>query len=97
MDTGDVARLGRVATSSALISQRFLPKSAFHFLQDLCERAGGCGVQVAHSGTVAGVIFDSRRDDVMEGVDRCVVGMEKAGLSLTGIIACRQVAATGGA
>lgn len=90
--TGDVARLARVATSSALISQRFLPKSAFDFLLDLCERTGGCGVQVAHSGTVAGVIFDSRRDDVMEGVDRCVAGIEKAGLSLTGIIACQQAA-----
>lgn len=91
--TGDVARLARVATSSAIISQRFLPKLAFDFLLDLCERAGGCGVQVAHSGTVAGVIFDSRRDGVMASVDRCVAGIEKAGLSLTGVIASRQPAA----
>jgi uncharacterized protein involved in propanediol utilization len=89
---GDVARLARVATSSAAISQRFLPKPTFDFLLDLCERAGGCGVQVAHSGTVAGVIFDSRRGDAMAGVDRCVAAIEKAGLSLTGVIACRQAA-----
>lgn len=88
--TGDVARLARVATSSALINQRFLPKSALDFLLDLCERVGGCGIQVAHSGTVAGVIFDSRDGDVMEKVDRCVTGIEKGGLSLTGIIACSQ-------
>jgi uncharacterized protein involved in propanediol utilization len=93
--TGDVAGLARVATSSAVISQRFLPKPTFDFLLDLCKRAGGCGVQVAHSGTVAGVIFDSRRDDVMESVDRCVAEIEKAGLSLTGVIACRQAAAAG--
>ncbi len=94
--TGDVARLAQVATSSALISQRFLPKSAFGFLLDLCGRVGGHGVQVAHSGTVAGVIFDSRRDDAKEGIDRCVTAIDKAGLSLTGIIVRRQAAVTGG-
>ena len=88
--TGDVARLAGVATSSSLINQRFLPKSALDFLLDLCERVGGCGIQVAHSGTVAGVIFDSRRDDVRENVDRCVSGIEKGGLSLTGVMACNQ-------
>jgi len=91
---GDVARLAKVATSSALISQRFLPKSAFDFLLDLSERAGGQGIQVAHSGTVAGIIFDSRRDDVMGAVDRCVADISKAGLSVTGIISCRPAAAT---
>lgn len=94
--TGDVARLARVATSSAVISQRFLPKPTFDFLLDLFKRAGGCGIQVAHSGTVAGVIFDSRRDDVMEGVDRCAAEIEKAGLPLIGVIGCRQAAAVGG-
>jgi uncharacterized protein involved in propanediol utilization len=88
--TGDVARLARVATSSALINERFLPKSALDFLLDLCERTGGCGIQIAHSGTVAGVIFDSRRDDVGENVDRCVSGLEKGGLSPTRIITCCQ-------
>ncbi len=90
--TGDVARLAKVATSSALISQRFLPKSAFDFLLQLCERTGGHGIQVAHSGTVAGLIFDSRRDGVMQAVDRCVAGLEKAGLALTEIISCRPAA-----
>jgi uncharacterized protein involved in propanediol utilization len=84
--TGNVAKLAQVATSSAFISQRFLPKSAFDFLVDLGSRTGGSGIQVAHSGTVAGVIFDSRRDGVMESVDRCVTGITEAGLSLTGII-----------
>ena len=85
--TGNVAKLAQVATSSALISQRFLPKSAFDFLLDLCNRTGGSGIQVAHSGTVAGVIFDPRCDGVIENVDRCVTGITDAGLSLTGIIA----------
>jgi uncharacterized protein involved in propanediol utilization len=93
---GDVARLARVATSSALINQRFLPKPAFDFLLDLCKRTGGYGIQVAHSGTVAGVIFDSRRDDVIGSVDRCVTSMERAGLSLTGVNGCYRAAVTSG-
>jgi uncharacterized protein involved in propanediol utilization len=91
----DVARLAGVATSSAVINQRFLPKPAFDFLLDLCKRTGGCGIQVAHSGTVAGVIFDSRRDDVMGSVDRCVSSIEKVGLSLTGVTGSYRVAVTG--
>jgi uncharacterized protein involved in propanediol utilization len=83
--SGDVAGLARVATSSALISQRFLPKPAVGFLLDLCKRTGGCGILVAHSGTVAGVIFDARRDGVVTGIDRCITRIEKAGLPLTGI------------
>lgn len=84
--TGDVARLGVVATCSALISQRFLPKPALEFLLDVCRSCRGCGVQVAHSGTVAGVIFDSTDHRVTPSVDRCISQIEKAGLPLTGVI-----------
>jgi uncharacterized protein involved in propanediol utilization len=86
---GDVARLGMVATCSALISQRFLPKPALEFLLDVCRSCGGCGVQVAHSGTVAGVIFDSRDHRVAASVERCIRQIEKAGLPLTGVIGHR--------
>jgi uncharacterized protein involved in propanediol utilization len=90
--TGDVARIGRVATASTLISQRFVPKPALELLLDVCWSCGGCGVQVAHSGTVAGVIFDSRRHGVMRNVERCVERMELAGLPLTGVIGRAQAA-----
>jgi len=86
---GDVARLGMVATGSALISQRFLPKPALEFLLDVCRSCGGCGVQVAHSGTVAGVIFDSRDHRVTTSVEHCIRRIEKAGLPLTGVIGHR--------
>jgi uncharacterized protein involved in propanediol utilization len=82
----DVARLGRVATASAMISQRFLAKPAFEFLLDVNRQCGGCGVQVAHSGTVAGVIFDARQDDVARRVERCAALITLAGLPLTDII-----------
>lgn len=93
--TGDVAGIGRVATASALISQRFLPKSALGSLLDICRSCGGCGVQVAHSGTVAGVIFDPRRHGVMNGVERCVDRIAKAGLPRTGVIESIRASSAG--
>jgi len=92
--TGDAARLGWVATASARISQRFLPKPALEFLLDVCRSCGGSGVQVAHSGTVAGVIFDSRARGAARSVERCMDRIERAGLPLTGVIG--SVPATAG-
>ena len=84
---GDVARLGIVATASARISQRFVPKSAFEFLVDTCQMFGGCGVQVSHSGTVTGIVFDPRVPGIIRNVQRCIARIHKAGLRLTAIIA----------
>ena len=86
---GDTAGVGSVATASARISQRFLPNPALEFLLDVCRRGGGCGVQVAHSGTVAGIIFDPRQSDAEANVERCAARLEKAGLELTGVIRMR--------
>jgi uncharacterized protein involved in propanediol utilization len=87
---GDTALLGRVATASARINERFLPKPHFEFLVRLCLRHGGCGVQVAHSGTVAGLIFDALRPDAEARLRRCVDELELAasmtGITLTGLL-----------
>jgi uncharacterized protein involved in propanediol utilization len=50
--------LGRAATISAQISQHHLPKQHFDIVLDLANRNGACGVQVAHSGSLIGVILD---------------------------------------
>ena len=84
--TRDVQLLGRVATVSAQINQRFLPKPHLDFLLATCRQEGGCGVQVAHSGTVAGVIFDSSRPDATDAVARCVRRIEDKGLPTTSVI-----------
>jgi uncharacterized protein involved in propanediol utilization len=86
----DVALLGRVATASARINQRFLPKPSLEFLVEVCQRHGGCGVQVAHSGTVVGLIFDARQPGTGAGVQRCVSAIEEAGLVMTAIISADQ-------
>lgn len=81
--TGDAALLGRVATASARINQRFLPKRLLEPLLGLCLAHGGCGVQVAHSGTVAGLIFDPRRPGALDGARRCRDRLVRMGLQLT--------------
>ncbi|TRC75239.1 kinase [Mesorhizobium sp. WSM4307] len=54
----DPQLLGRAASASALISQRHLPKQGFNEVVQIADEAGACGVQVAHSGSLFGVIFD---------------------------------------
>jgi uncharacterized protein involved in propanediol utilization len=60
MRTSDIALLGRVATTSALINQEFLPKPGFRELSRLVWHAGALGLAVAHSGTVAAILLDPR-------------------------------------
>jgi uncharacterized protein involved in propanediol utilization len=50
--------LGRAATASALLSQRHLPKQHLERVIDIAKAAGACGVQVAHSGSLLGILFD---------------------------------------
>lgn len=59
-----VSKLGEAATMSAIANQRILPKKRF---QDLCEivnKSQILGINVAHSGTVIGLMYDDKRTDV---------------------------------
>jgi uncharacterized protein involved in propanediol utilization len=55
---GDVHALGEVATASARINQAHLPIAQFAQLEDLAAATHALGIAVAHSGTVAGLLFD---------------------------------------
>ena len=50
--------LGQVASASATINQRYLPKPHFQQLKAISEDAGALGLQVAHTGTIAGLLFN---------------------------------------
>ncbi|MGI8540996.1 MAG: kinase [Rubrobacteraceae bacterium] len=53
------ARLvGEVASASARINQRHLPKPGFERLMEVACQTGALGLNVAHSGCVAGLLFD---------------------------------------
>jgi uncharacterized protein involved in propanediol utilization len=57
----DPRMLGRVATMSASICQRHLPKPRFETVLDIAQEYGACGVQVAHSGTLVGILLDANQ------------------------------------
>lgn len=75
MKDHDPALVGYVATASSRINQRFLPKPEFDRVLSLADASGAVGVQVAHSGSVVGLLFDG--DD--SGVE---TRLEKAGAAL---------------
>jgi uncharacterized protein involved in propanediol utilization len=89
--TEDVELLGRVATASARINERFLPKPCLEPLLEMCLGLGGCGVQVGHSGTVAGLIFDARRPNVDLAVRQAIAGIRAMGLALSSLIGADRI------
>ena len=54
----DVRGIGEACTISARIHQRVLPKPELPTLLEISAESGGAGVNVAHSGTVVGIIFE---------------------------------------
>lgn len=57
IEKGDPRAVGEGATISALANQRILPKPGLEELIDFAARMGAYGVNVAHSGTVAGILL----------------------------------------
>jgi uncharacterized protein involved in propanediol utilization len=79
--TGNAALLGKVATASAEINQRYLPIPDFDRIRAIADTAGATGVQVSHSGTIAGLLFDSAERDVARRVETSKKMLEDAGFS----------------
>ncbi|MEY7972112.1 GHMP kinase [Saccharomonospora xinjiangensis] len=82
----DVALLGEVSTESARRNQRILPKAELGALVSVADRVGACGVQVAHSGNVAGLLFDPAADDLGRSLRRCVRLLRHHGIPVTGLV-----------
>ena len=56
--TRNLGLVGQVASASARINQRYLPKLHFDRMEHLVACVAGLGLAVAHSGTVVGLLFD---------------------------------------
>ncbi len=54
----DAQAMAAVATRSAELNQRLLPMRGFGHLLALTRQPGCLGLQISHSGTVAGLLFD---------------------------------------
>ncbi|WP_343040382.1 GHMP kinase [Streptomyces typhae] len=81
--TADPALLGRVATESARRGQRVLAHEEFGELVAVADRVGATGVQIAHSGNVAGLLFDPAAPDLPARIGRCSRALTAAGIPLT--------------
>ncbi|MGK6317133.1 GHMP family kinase ATP-binding protein [Neorhizobium sp. DT-125] len=77
----DASLLGHVATASARINQRHLPKKHFEELLRICEENDGCGVQVAHSGNLMGVLLDGKAFDAPSRAKRAATAAREAGFT----------------
>jgi len=75
---GDAAMLGRVATASARINERFLPKPRLTDIETIGDRFGAVGVQVAHSGTVVGLMFDGRDPRASANIARAAKALQRS-------------------
>lgn len=75
----DPALLGRVATASTVIMQRHRPKRGMPEILRLARETGALGVQVGHSGTVAGLLFDPGAGAARR-VERARGGLERLGI-----------------
>ncbi|MFJ5280542.1 GHMP kinase [Streptomyces parvulus] len=86
---GDPALLGRVGTASARLGQRRLAHAEFPVLTRIADRYGAVGVQVAHSGNVAGVLFDPRVPALDARLRRCARALEREGVTPTRVFTTR--------
>lgn len=59
----DPAKLGEATTLSAIASQSILPKPGFNQLLDIVEKSAIYGLNVAHSGSVVGLLYDHNKTD----------------------------------
>ncbi len=66
VQTKNVQLLGEVATRSTEVNQRHLPIARLGRIKHIAREAGALGVQAAHSGDIAGLLFD-RDDPEVEG------------------------------
>ena len=60
----DLKELGKASTISALANQEILYKEGIEKLQEECQRLGAAGINVAHSGTVVGILYSDTDFDV---------------------------------
>ncbi|MEU3459501.1 GHMP kinase [Streptomyces sp. NPDC006733] len=81
--TRDVRLLGEVATASAVRGQERLCHPEFTALTDIAPRVGAVGVQIAHSGAVAGILLDPAAPGLRHRIDSCVRALRSNGIPVT--------------
>jgi uncharacterized protein involved in propanediol utilization len=81
----DPVALAAVATESAALNQRFVPLRWFREIRGLAAEYGALGVQISHSGTVAGILFDGRSGDRRGHLDEVTARVSALGARPRGL------------
>ncbi|TIR15783.1 MAG: GHMP kinase [Mesorhizobium sp.] len=81
--TSDPDLLGRVATASAWINERFLKKPRLEDIEAIGARYGAIGIQVAHSGTIVGIMFDPANKRTAENMELTSLHLRESGFEPT--------------
>jgi len=63
LDRQDMISIGKGATLSAFINQKYLYKKKLHSLNSLALKCGAYGLNIAHSGTVIGILYKEKSFD----------------------------------
>ncbi len=80
----DAHLLGQAATMSARISQRHLPKPYFDVVVDIAAHYQAYGIQVAHSGSLFGLMLDAQSAS-RENIHTIIAALETRGFQDIGI------------
>jgi uncharacterized protein involved in propanediol utilization len=89
-DSGALANLAAIATESATLNQRFLRLRNFERVRRLAEEFGALGLQISHSGTIGGLLFEpgwARAEVTLEeriAARLCSFGARPLGMFTTG-------------
>jgi uncharacterized protein involved in propanediol utilization len=75
--------VGQVASASARINQSHLPKLHFDRFEELAGIVGASGLQVAHSGSVVGLLFNPSRSGSQEQIETARAKLRAAGFLST--------------
>ncbi|MEU6895331.1 hypothetical protein ABZ934_26815 [Streptomyces sp. NPDC046557] len=76
---GDGEAAARIATQSAELHDDRLPKKSLEDLRTLRDDFGALGICVAHSGTLAGLIFSRHQSDHAARVKECRMALDALG------------------
>lgn len=79
INSSDLGLLGRVSTASARINEKFLRKPRLHDIEAIGVRCGAIGTQVAHTGTVVGLMFDPTNRKNAENMERAMHDLKSSG------------------
>jgi uncharacterized protein involved in propanediol utilization len=79
----DLVSLGRIATASAQINQRFHRVPHFSRLLEIVGESSALGIQVAHTGTIAGLLFDPADPELDRRLAAAARGLGAVGITET--------------